>query len=276
MLKTEPVWLSAEDAAVTSLYLKKFSDRATAITTVVQALFGRCCVAAATDDSAALGQLAEDATALGNHILNHPEPAKLGLDPLLLIETEKILAAAGLKSPTLRELHRTMTAELMKQPAEARQNGRVRNIATQLASLGYNASCSVPSQQAAALMKSPDRWFGASVAQLHELADNLVADGRPLDEMRTRILALIGLAELRNYRVDLACVLLRAVFQLGKPCAEATDALNFIALQRRRDGRYGFSNQIVESTIPDEEQHLTVYLPLTVNAVWLFRVAAMA
>jgi hypothetical protein len=50
--------------------------------------------------------------------------------------------------------------------------------------------------------------------------------------------------------------------------------LNFIALQRRRDGRYGFSNQLAESPIPDEEQHLAVYLPLTVNAVWLFRCAA--
>jgi hypothetical protein len=109
---------------------------------------------------------------------------------------------------------------------------------------------------------------------LAEIADHLLADRRPMDEIGVQILSLIALAELRNYRVDLGCVLLRAVFQLGVPCAESMEALHFIALQRRRDGRYGFANQFGEAAEPDEEQHLNMYLPLTVNAVWLLSMDA--
>jgi hypothetical protein len=126
----------------------------------------------------------------------------------------------------------------------------------------------------ATLRQSPEKWFTASVASLAELADHLLADQRQLDEIEVQILALIALAELRNYRVDLGCALLRAVFHLGVPCPESIEAFNFIALQRRRDGRYGFANQFAEATEPDEEQHLSLYLPLTVNAVWLFSMEA--
>jgi hypothetical protein len=72
----------------------------------------------------------------------------------------------------------------------------------------------------------------------------------------------------------LGCVLLRAVRRLGEPCPESTDALNFIALQRRRDGRYAFPKQFAETPEPGDDQHLRIYAPLTVNAVWLFSVEA--
>jgi len=128
----------------------------------------------------------------------------------------------------------------------------------------------------AAMLKSPEKWFSATALEMAEIADHLQADQRPLDSLSSRILSLIALAELRNYRIDLGCVLLRTVLQLGEPCAESEDALNFIALQRRRDGRYGFPNQFVESSEPGDDQHLKIYLPLTVNAVWLHSVGELS
>jgi hypothetical protein len=80
------------------------------------------------------------------------------------------------------------------------------------------------------------------------------------------------LAELRNYRVDVACKLLRTALQLGIPCPEAAEGINFIALQRRRDGYYGFSNPLLESAEASADKRLSLYLPLTINAVWLFKV----
>jgi hypothetical protein len=273
MLKTEPVWLSDDDAVVTASYLAGLSERSPDIAANVQTLFGRCCLSTLSDEID-LDALAGEAAVLGRRILDYPDPHQLALDPLLLMESHLIFERAGKRIAVLHELHDRMASELLQQPAEAQRIGRVRVIASRLASLGYRVQVAKPGKDAAALLKSPERWFGASVTQLADLADHLIADSRRLDSISTKILSLIALAELRNYRVDLGCTLLRAVFQLGEKCSEAMDALSFIALQRRRDGRYGFSNQFAESAERDGDQHMSLYLPLTVNAVWLFRTEA--
>jgi hypothetical protein len=147
-------------------------------------------------------------------------------------------------------------------------------MAAQLAALGFGVRPARPTKAMAALLATPENWFDASSAELAEIADHVAADGERLDSISTCILSLVALAELRNYRVDLGCSLLRAALEFGEPCAESVDALNFIALQRRRDGRYGFPNQFAETASPAGDPNLTIYLPLTVHAVWLFRVAA--
>jgi hypothetical protein len=272
MQKIEPTRLSTEESLTTSTYLMGLSAQFQSIAVEVQSLFGRCCLASAFD--LGLDELGAEAEDLGSRILDHPEPDRLDLDPLLLIEIDQMFKAVGISIATLRILLLRVASLLQTQPAETQQVGRVRNVAAHLASVGLAIRPAKKSREMAHLVDSPDRWFGCSVAQLSEVSDHLIADGEPLDEISTSILSLLALAELRNYRVDLGCTLLRTVFELGVPAAESTEALNFIALQRRRDGRYGFPNQFVEGAKPENDPHLTMFLPLTVNAVWLFRVEA--
>jgi hypothetical protein len=274
MWKTELARLSAEDAITTYIYLKELSEKEPDISVGVQSLFGRCCLSTLPGVSINLNDLASEAARLGRRIVDHPDAQQLQLDPLLLIEIHRILAGAGKTVPVLDDLHRRMAMELYQQPAETKRVGRVRVIASRLEGLGYPAEPARPDKATAARLRDPGPWFGASVAQLADVADHLAADGLPLDHVATRVLSLIALAELRNYRVDLGCTLLRTVFELGEPCHEAADALLFIALQRRRDGRYGFANHAGGSVDQSQDPQLSMFLPLTVNAVWLFRTEA--
>ena len=270
---TEALALSREDAAVTARYLKELSDRFPSPGIAVQSLFGRLCLASAGAD-VRLDTLEAEATVLCDGLLHHHEPEQLDLDVLLMIESHRMLKEAGMEPASVRELVTRIASELLAQPVEAQRLGRIRHMASVLSSLGLPARIAKPAPEMARLLRSPENWFGISVGQLADLANHLIADGRPLDDHSTRILSLLALAELRNYRVDLGCTLLRAAFQLGEPCLESTEAFHFIALQRRRDGRYGFPNQFVEAAVIGIDQHRTLYLPLTVNAVWLFRARA--
>ena len=271
MLRTDPTLISAAEAERTSSYLRDLADSECSLPLSVQCLFGRCCLSAVPEVDIDPKELAEEAGALVSQILSHPQPGELGLDPLLLIETEAILSFASTDVSGLRTLLGRISEELMAQPAQVQQIGRVRNIAARLSALGLPARVAKPARATAELVRSPERWFSASTAELAELVDHLFADGLPLDEIPAKVLSLIALAELRNYRIDLGCALLRAVLHLSEPCIESTEALHFIALQRRRDGRYGFPNQYAEAAAPGADQQLTMYLPLTLNAVWLFR-----
>jgi len=48
-------------------------------------------------------------------------------------------------------------------------------------------------------------------------------------------------------------------------------ALNFIALQRRRDGRYGFLDRLAEKPEQTADPDTALFLPMTLNAAWLFK-----
>jgi hypothetical protein len=266
--------LSLEEGARTESYLKSLAQECPSLTVAVQVLFGRCCLAVSSDSGAGMQELSNDAAAVGRSILSHPEPDKLSLDPLLLVEIHRMLRGAGWTVAQLEDLLDRIVSELSRQSPEALSTGRVRYIASQLAPLGYRIKLTGPSKEVSSLLESPASWFSLSLPALADLADHLIAGGRELDEISTNVLSLIALAELRNYRIDVACKLLRTAMQLGVRCPEANEGLNFIALQRRRDGYYGFSNQLLESADSAGDKHLSLYLPLTVNALWLFRVEA--
>jgi hypothetical protein len=275
MWTIEPLSLSVEDALITSAYLKELSTRAENLSVAVQSLFGRCCCVTALPGSRNQAHsLAEEAGAMSRRILAHPHSESLNLDPLLLIETYDILSEKGAENADLRRVLASIASGLLAQSAGTQQFGRVRRIAARLTTAGFDVRPAKPAKATAHLLASPEKWFRASNQELAEIADHITARQEALDTCSTRILSLLALAELRNYRVDLGCTLLRAAFQFGEPCIESVEALNFIALQRRRDGRYGFPNQYAESAEPAGDPHVTLYLPLTVNAVWLFRIAA--
>ena len=276
MLKTAPLSLSAEDAASTAAYLKGLSERSSNLTVVAQALFARCCLSTLACSRANMQELDREAMELGKRILSHPQPDQLGMDPVLVIEIYGMLKDAGCEAEAMRSVVERMAPELLGHPEEVQRIGRVRLIAGKLAELGFPIRQAKPAKGMAVTLKSPEKWFSAPAAEMADIADHLLADQRPLSVLTSRILSLIALAELRNYRIDLGCVLLRAVLQLGAPCQESEDAMHFIALQRRRDGRYGFPNQFVDMPEAGDDQHLKIYLPLTVNAVWLHAVAELS
>jgi len=64
------------------------------------------------------------------------------------------------------------------------------------------------------------------------------------------------------------------VLQLGVPGEETRDGVDFIALQRRRDGRYGFLDRLAEKPEQTADPDTTLFLPMTLNAAWLFKTEA--
>lgn len=272
MLKVDPLWLSPGEANDTLTYLSGLADTSNTGATI-HSLFARCHLATLWRSGVNLNDLGEEAGRLCARLLTDQHAAPANLDPLLLIEIYRILKQEGIDVAMVGGVLERMAVELAAQPPETLRIGRLRLIASQLASLGVAVRPAGASKQMLALLNSPEKWFVASAGELGEIVDHLLANQQQLGEIPIEILSIIALAELRNYRVDLGCALLRAVFQLGKPCAAAIEALNFIALQRRRDGRYGFAHRFGEALEPDDQQHLNLYLPLTANAIWLFAVA---
>ncbi len=264
--------LSDEQIARTAAYLAEVRERYGANAVVhVQSLFGRCCLAT-LQRNPAWGALAAEAAGLAEDLVRQ---APRDLDPLPLIEVGRMMKESGGRTVgPLEQLLRRIAPELESQPLEIRSIGRVRHIASLLSQLGFPMATARPSKDAASLLADEASWATAPAVRLSEMADHLAADRSGLDETATRLLVLIALGELRNYRLDVGCKLLRTVLQLGVPCAEAQDGVDFIALQRRRDGRYGFVDRLSEKPAAIADPDLTLFLPLTLNAVWLFAIEA--
>ena len=102
-----------------------------------------------------------------------------------------MLKEAGVDLGSVRDLVNRIASELLAQPVEAQRVGRVRHMASLLTSLGFPARIAKPAPEMARLLRSPENWFGVSVAQLADVANHLIADGRPLDDHSTRILSLL-------------------------------------------------------------------------------------
>jgi hypothetical protein len=263
--------LSAEQIERTNRYLTDVRDQYGTPVVRVQSLFGRCCLAMLAPVPA-WAALAEEAATLADDLIRLA--ADTDLDPLALIEIHRMMKREGQEVAGLRELLAKIAPELERQPAEVRSIGRVRVIAALLVELGFPVKPVRASKDAANLLQNEEDWITAPGPRLSDLADHLVADRVSLDETQSRIIALIALGELRNYRLDLGCKLLRVVMQLGVPYEEARNGVDFIALQRRRDGRYGFLDRLSETSGPAPDPELTLHLPLTLNAVWLFTIEA--
>ena len=265
--------LSDEQIARTAAYLAEVRERYAGNAVVhVQSLFGRCCLAM-LQRNPAWDALAAEVAGLAEDLVRQ---APSDLDPLPLIELDRMMKESGRTVGSLEQLLSRIAPELESQPLEIRSIGRVRHIASLLSQGGFPIATARPSKDAAGLLADVASWVTASAARLSDMADHLAADRSSLDETATRLLALIALGELRNYRLDVGCKLLRTVLQLGMPCTEARDGVDFIALQRARDGRYGFVDRLSENPAAITDPDLTLFLPLTLNAVWLFAIEAAA
>jgi hypothetical protein len=89
-----------------------------------------------------------------------------------------------------------------------------------------------------------------------------------------RILTVVLLQSLRDYDLEMAAILLRAVCYLGQPADHTlSEAVAFIVNQQRADGRFGYLAVEIEglrraSGVDAFDASGKVYLPVTVSCVW--------
>lgn len=261
-------------AASTHDYLERFVRFDNDMKHCVSAVFSRCCLATNPDLGLDLSVAAAEAKSLAQAVLEHPNRDSLDLDPLLLITCYTMLAEEGAEDAHFSRLvteigHRIGTLE-----PDVRRVGRIRHIASLLAAGGFEASIEAPSKETRRLIREPGKILNAPSEVVGDFADHLLADQTVLDQELSVMLALIALGELRNYRVDLGVKLLRLGIAQGRPCEEAAEGLNFVALQRRRSGAYGFLNPFRPTEENRENLDVEFFLPMTLNAVWLLRIEA--
>jgi len=266
--------LTTEQIALTSKYLAEMTERFASPIAAIQPLFGRCCLATLPSSIPCWDTLTREASWVAAGILSHPDPASLSLDPLPIIEIYTMIKQIDREVPEMRQILERVGPDLEALSPEVRSTGRVRQITSALSKLGFPNELARPSKEAKNLLNEKESWFSAPALQLADLADHLLADDVPLDETDTKILSLIALGELRNYHLDIGCKLLRTVLQLGVPGEETRDGVDFIALQRRRDGRYGFLDRLAEKPEQTADPDTTLFLPMTLNAAWLFKTEA--
>ena len=266
--------LSTEQIALTSKYLAEMTERFASPIAAIQPLFGRCCLATLPSSIPCWDTLTREVAWVAAGILSHPDPASLSLDPLPIIEIYTMIKGIDREVPEMRQILERVGPDLEAQPPEIRSTGRVRQIASTLSKLGFPNQVASPTKETKNLLNEKESWFSAPASKLSDLADHLIADDVPLDETDTKILSLIALGELRNYHLDIGCKLLRTVLQLGVPGEETRDGVDFIALQRRRDGRYGFLDRLAEKPEQTADPDTTLFLPMTLNAAWLFKTEA--
>jgi hypothetical protein len=272
----ETTCLSFEQAIKTDRYCRALGDIYFNNTAAyIQSLFARCCLATTPGFNFDLRKIAEDSSRIAKTILSHPNRDELAIDPLLVVQIRLMLMSAGMDVAILRELVDLIAGELAGQGEDIRIQGRVRRIASLLTSLGYVNDVVKPPGDTLRVLDNPGVWLGLPTAQLSDVVDHFFADKAGLDDMGSQIMSLVALGELRNYRLDFGCKLLRLVFSQGVICLEANEALNFVALQRRRDGGYGFVNPFLEAEQSEGDNALSLHLPATLNAVWLFRTKAL-
>lgn len=274
---TKNQFLTSLQAAHTDDYLRQVGETHPTASVRLQTLFGRCCLAAVPEyqgpPGVDLSRVLSDVGSYAENLLRDPNADRLGLDPLLLVEADWLLQQSGHPIPALRPLTARVAKELTAQPEKVSSLGRVRLLTDRLRDLGYAVEEVAPHRSAAILLKTVSSWLNAPLAELGDLVDHLMADNEPLDTTQSEALSLIALAELRNYRVDVGCKVLRLVLRQGEISDETSEALNYVAVQRRRNGSYGFINPFQEKNPDTVASDLSLHLPMTLNAAWLFYTA---
>jgi len=261
-------------ASRTHAYLGTYTDFDADPKAAVAAAFARCCLACTPRFGLSPEAAASEVADMATRALAHPARDRLDLDPLLLATADTMLHDVGYDLASLHALLEEVARALVPLPAPTRRIGRVRLLSTLLRARGLDVSVEPRPGDASELIAEPANLLNAPAAQLAEVADHLAADGASLGADLTVMIALTALGELRNYRVDLGARLLRLAITLGDPVDEVRDGIDFVALQRRRDGAYGFVNPFAS-----EEERSTLdrnfYLPMTLNAAWLFQLQAV-
>lgn len=219
-------------------------------------------------------QLSEEATELTAKTL-HSLQSAVDLDPQLILSVALAYQERNINIPKLTELVDKIGQSLQSQSATVQVMGRVRNMNKHLIELGCNNQLSQQPKAIQKQLKDDAAWLTLPNDELIEMALHCIADNRQLNEQESEIISLIALGEMRNNQIDAASKLLKLVIELGVLGDATQESLNFVAMQRRRQGYYGFNNPLVDEQVQSDELLITYHLPLTINILWLFNRAAI-
>ncbi|HEY4083135.1 MAG TPA: hypothetical protein VGM81_20820 [Burkholderiaceae bacterium] len=247
------------------------------------ATFARCCLLlngiGEGEGRAAPAQAGIEAEAFARSVLDHPDAERLELDPLVLLTHHLALQDAGQESAGLKLLLAKIHLQLRGLPKDIQRLGRVRRTAQLLRRAGFEAKVEPVADSFWEAMEQPQQLLTMSSDALQDLVDHIAVEELAIDPVRSEILALIALSELRNYRIDYASHVLRLLLSSANPrgCSDyIEEAINFIAVQRGRNGSYGFIEPFREDEFAGLDRDRNFHLPFTLNAVWLLQVQAQA
>ncbi|GAC1659008.1 MAG: hypothetical protein NVS4B13_02930 [Candidatus Elarobacter sp.] len=193
------------------------------------------------------------------------------LDALVVCELQRRLPHAGLSSAAVARLAAAAASSVKAAPPEVRAQGRVRYLTRALADAGLLGRSLLTPHPAGvdALLAHPEGLFEANNDQLIDLCDHLDAGAVDIEQVAADVLALVALGELRNYSIDAGCRLVRTLARVGNRSAAYADGVDFLRMQRRADGSYGFLNPFLDlSAAGITEPQTQFFLPLTMNVVW--------
>lgn len=233
------------------------------------AVFARCCLHLMPSNNLP-GKAREEAEQFARGILAHANPTELGLDPLILASHYGLLRAAGVEVPSFTQVIASLDQELRALPLDVRCAPRLRHTASLMRACGIGTA---PPRRPAfirELVSAPVKLAKQPGDALQDIVDHLCADPDELDADTADMLCMIALAELRDYRADLACRILRLALLSGHRPRYLEEAIDFIMLQRCADGSYGFLDPFRDQGASEEDRLRHFQLPMTLNAVWVF------
>lgn len=190
-------------------------------------------------------------------------------DPLIVLTVIQHFQRLGVDTSESNVLLETMQKELNNQPDSVRTMGRIRVLAKLLNDIGFTIKEAKTTANEKALVQNFESWFTLPETELSNLADLLLVQGQRLTEQDSEILSLIAIAELRNYKVDLGCKLLRVILAYGVISKTTQEALQFIALQRSSKGSYGFLNPFKNQDMPEQQMEKQFTIPFILNVMLL-------
>lgn len=269
---TEFPLMTAAQAKVTNSFLTNLAEQRSDQTSQLQILSARAFLACHIPFDLDLEDVAAKTEVFSAQLLVDQSANTLSLDPLPLIILHRILHKAGQSIPSLTAITGRISDELIRQPATILALAHPRLISAQLARLGYKVNIPPATAHVTKIMKSADCWLNLSADELSEFIDHLQMVDTNISEDGFHILGLIALAELRNYRIDLGCKILRTLIRRKILSIEVQEAVTYIALQRRRNGSYGFINPFhnIGLECDGSDPAANFHLPITLNVLWLF------
>ena len=270
-LRLSPNWASAAAWLATV-------PAATTVDASVRRLVGLATCAIASDDPAIASAWRTAHAATDERAARSLDDRFPACDPYLVVFAAAAALGARLPIDGFRSDLRALAAQLQTRPASARSHPRVFGAAMLLRAMGYEVSAD-RAELNAWVPPSLEKLFDADDAMLANLghwltlqrcyddADTAIARiGDPADV--TDALVAIAVAECRAYRLTTAADVVRAVQAAELPSEELAEIRNFLVLQQRDDGAFGYRNPFVSATTPDDATRF--HLPISLATLIAF------
>ncbi|WP_317215933.1 hypothetical protein [Gluconobacter sp. GP1] len=194
----------------------------------------------------------------------------MGLDPLVFTAHYALLYENGLAPPEFNDIGTNLITELRQTEQSVRESGRIRLACKLLSRTGHHITVEPIPANMIRLLSQPETILTASENELSDLANHIILEPLSIGVEQGDILALVALSLLRDYKIDTASKICRALLSIGFRNSLLSEAISFVELQRGRDGGYGFFDPFSEAAVNPLALEGGFRLPITVNALWLF------